>query len=358
MLGPNLPWKQALGSASFWNDVIGFATDGTNGNVAPTTMSQWFASTPAAFTSFDGTYLDTSNVTSFYQAFYNATKLATMTGTGNWNTAKCVNFDSMFQGCSVLKELDMSNWKVRGNAAGANASITNMFAGMEYITIIHIGPGMVLQGTGFTEIAAVGPRHVGLLVQGRHAQGRPLRQHRRAGQHPLRRRELRHHGHPHLPLDLRRRVRQQRQRLVALRPRDPDHVHGPGHNYAASANHIVTEYGNSLPWLSASGAKSMPITEVKHIVTNFGATGDDGVVCTGNNGLRPRDLSSWFAGFTSVEDFDGRGLWVDRTGFFTSTFSGDAKLKKIDLSPPGTWSAASATTSRTAPASATASGPP
>ena len=86
MLGPNLPWKQALGSVSFWNDVIGFATDGTNGNVAPTTMSQWFASTPAAFTSFDGTYLDTSNVTSFYQAFYNATKLATVTGTGNWNT--------------------------------------------------------------------------------------------------------------------------------------------------------------------------------------------------------------------------------------------------------------------------------
>ena len=114
MLGPNLPWKQALGSVSFWNNVIGFATDGTNGNVAPTTMSQWFASTPAAFTSFDGTYLDTSNVTSFYQAFYNATKLATVTGTGNWNTNKCVNFDSMFQGCSVLKELDIRNWKVRG----------------------------------------------------------------------------------------------------------------------------------------------------------------------------------------------------------------------------------------------------
>ena len=333
MLGPNLPWKQALGSVSFWNNVIGFATDGTNGNVAPTTISQWFASTPAAFTSFDGTYLDTSNVTSFYQAFYNATKLATVTGTGNWNTNKCVNFDSMFQGCSVLKELDMSNWKVRGNAAGANASITNMFAGMEYITIIHIGPGMVLQGTGFTEIAAVGPDMSGYWYKDgtrkadRYGKTADLANTHYAaascdttGIHTYRwiyGGEFASNGNAWWRYD-----HETQTMSMGL------------YNYAASANHIVTEYGNSLPWLSASGSKSMPITEVKHIVTNFGATGDDGVVCNGGNGLRPRDLTSWFAGFTSVEDFDGRGLWVDRTGFFTSTFSGDAKLKKIDIS---TW---------------------
>lgn len=256
-----------------------------------------------------------------------------MTGTGNWNTNKCVNFDSMFQGCSVLKELDMSNWKVRGNAAGANASITNMFAGMEYITIIHIGPGMVLQGTGFTEIAAVGPDMSGYWYKDgtrkadRYGKTADLANTHYAaascdttGIHTYRwiyGGEFASNGNAWWRYD-----HETQTMSMGL------------YNYAASANHIVTEYGNSLPWLSASGSKSMPITEVKHIVTNFGATGDDGVVCNGGNGLRPRDLTSWFAGFTSVEDFDGRGLWVDRTGFFTSTFSGDAKLKKIDIS---TW---------------------
>lgn len=246
MLGPNLPWKQALGSVSFWNNVIGFATDGTNGNVAPTTMSQWFASTPAAFTSFDGTYLDTSNVTSFYQAFYNATKLATVTGTGNWNTNKCVNFDSMFQGCSVLKELDMSNWKVRGNAAGANASITNMFAGMEYITIIHIGPGMVLQGTGFTEIAAIGPDMSGYWYKD------GTRKADRYGNTA----ELANAHYGAASCDT--------TGIHTYRWIDGGEFASNGnawwrydhetqtmsmglYNYAASANHIVTEYGNSLP---------------------------------------------------------------------------------------------------------------
>lgn len=64
----------------------------TNGKLAPVTMAQWFANASSNFTTFDGSYLDTSNCTSFEQMFYNDTALLEITGTGSWITSKVTTF--------------------------------------------------------------------------------------------------------------------------------------------------------------------------------------------------------------------------------------------------------------------------
>lgn len=63
------------------------------------------------FVSFDGTNLNTSNVASFYRTFYNATGLKEVKGVANWDVTHVTTFQSMFEGCSVLEELDLTAWE-------------------------------------------------------------------------------------------------------------------------------------------------------------------------------------------------------------------------------------------------------
>lgn len=105
----NVPWK--VEPNNIWSSAKFFEADATNGTVAPNTMAQWFQSPSKNFVSFDGTNLNTSNVASFYRTFYNATGLKEVKGVANWDVTHVTTFQSMFEGCSVLEELDLTAWE-------------------------------------------------------------------------------------------------------------------------------------------------------------------------------------------------------------------------------------------------------
>lgn len=114
--GSSLPWRQSPNNV--WSSVKTFQTDGTNGKLAPVTMAQWFANASSNFTTFDGSYLDTSNATSFEQMFYNDTALLEITGTGSWITSKVTTFAGMFQNVTQVREFFMDTWNMRGTVGG------------------------------------------------------------------------------------------------------------------------------------------------------------------------------------------------------------------------------------------------
>ena len=156
--GSSLPWRQSPNNV--WSSVKTFQTDGMNGKLAPVTMAQWFANASSNFTTFDGSYLDTSNCTSFEQMFYNDTALLEITGTGSWSTSKVTTFAGMFQNVTQVREYFMDSWNMRGTVGGANANVSNMFNNAQAVWRLHIGPGMILQGTGLTELVNLSLIHI------------------------------------------------------------------------------------------------------------------------------------------------------------------------------------------------------
>lgn len=86
---------------------------GSGGNVPKIKVSSFTVSD--ACINEDGiwiwdTQIDTSECTSFKNAFNDCTLLKKLTG--NWNTSKVTTMDSMFKGCSNLETLDLSSWDV------------------------------------------------------------------------------------------------------------------------------------------------------------------------------------------------------------------------------------------------------
>ena len=66
-----------------------------------------------SITEIDVSSFDTTNVTVFAQTFEACTNLEKIIGLENWNTAKGNDFSEMFNGCSSLKELNLSTFDTR-----------------------------------------------------------------------------------------------------------------------------------------------------------------------------------------------------------------------------------------------------
>ena len=247
-------------------------------------------------------------------------------------------FAGMFQNVTQVREYFMDSWNMRGTVGGANANVSNMFNNAQAVWRLHIGPGMILQGTGLTELVNIGPTMAGYWYKD--GTGKADRwgttavlanQHYASascdttGVHTytfLWGGEFASNSNAWWRYD-----RNTHTLSLGL------------YNYATSANHNVREYGSSLPWLQGNMPNTRPITDVLHLTSNFGERGEDGIVCTGTNGFKPLDFSSWFTGFTNLIDFDGRGLDVSSTYYFDDLFKDDANLQTIDIS---TWNMVSA----------------
>lgn len=322
----NVPWK--VEPNNIWSSAKFFEADATNGTVAPNTMAQWFQSPSKNFVSFDGTNLNTSNVASFYRTFYNATGLKEVKGIANWDVTHVTTFQSMFEGCSVLEELDLTAWNMRAG----NPTLTGMFAGCLSLMTLTLNPNVVLEGTGLTEVTTLNGEKIGFWYIDEYA-----RQNRYGTTQTFANTHFGKNTHDATGVHT-------YYWYYGAEFENPNawwkydrnnHTLSMGlYDYSASADHLVTEYGAKLPWFTATGALSVPIIEVQHIETNFGKAGEDGGVCDGTNGIQVRDFSNWFAGFTGLLDFDGRGLDVSNTYFFNEAFKGDSRLQKINIS---TW---------------------
>lgn len=59
----------------------------------------------------ENSLIDTSEVTSLNQVFYNCSKLKYINAT-SWDTSKVTNMNSMFSNCTNLETLDLSSWDV------------------------------------------------------------------------------------------------------------------------------------------------------------------------------------------------------------------------------------------------------
>ena len=98
------PWynqRQSIQKVSFTSEFKTFK---------PTDLDNWFEGA-TNMTTFDGTNLDTSNVTSMNGMFYYCPKLTSINLSG-FNTSNVTAMAAMFYGCSALTSLDLSSFDV------------------------------------------------------------------------------------------------------------------------------------------------------------------------------------------------------------------------------------------------------
>ena len=84
-------------------------------------------------TAIDVSNLDVSNATSLYGLFFNCKKVEEIIGLETMNTSNVVNMGSTFRGCTVLENVEVSNWDV--------SKVTNMswmFAWCRTLTTIDV----------------------------------------------------------------------------------------------------------------------------------------------------------------------------------------------------------------------------
>ena len=72
----------------------------------------------------DASGLNTSNVTTMQSMFSMLPNLTTVNGIGSWDVRKCTDFSSMFNQCSRVDNLDISNWQF---TTTSNINIEQMF---------------------------------------------------------------------------------------------------------------------------------------------------------------------------------------------------------------------------------------
>ena len=227
--------------------------------IRDSTMAQWFQSPSKNFVSFDGTNLNTSNVASFYRTFYNATGLKEVKGVANWDVTHVTTFQSMFEGCSVLEELDLTAWNMRAG----NPTLTGMFAGCLSLMTLTLNPNVVLEGTGLTEVTTLNGEKIGFWYIDEYK-----RQNRYGTTQTFANTHFGKNTHDATGVHT-------YYWYYGAEFENPNawwkydrnnHTLSMGlYDYSASADHLVTEYGAKLPWFTATGALSVPIIEVQHI---------------------------------------------------------------------------------------------
>lgn len=108
-------------------------------------------------TYYDLSNWDTTNCLSFGQMFELNTELVEIKGLENWNTSKVESFSEMFNGCSALRELDLSSFDTRQVAEEHydewrdetyTGSMLNMFSGTTKLQKIILGENFSFNGDG------------------------------------------------------------------------------------------------------------------------------------------------------------------------------------------------------------------
>lgn len=87
--------------------MIQFINKGGSGGKAVLSDGTIFGNATSTFTNFDMNNFDTSNMTSFYQMFYNCTALTSI-NFGNIDTKNIENMSNMFNGCTALSSISLN----------------------------------------------------------------------------------------------------------------------------------------------------------------------------------------------------------------------------------------------------------
>lgn len=99
---------------------------------------------------------DVSKVRFFCQMFENSPNLKRIKGLEKWDTSAGVGFDGMFERCSKLEEVDLSNFnttKAKNNVAASDnghktATLQNMFFSCNNLKKVKLGPNFSINGDG------------------------------------------------------------------------------------------------------------------------------------------------------------------------------------------------------------------
>jgi len=77
--------------------------------------------------------INTTSNTNMFGMFSSCTALTGITGLNTWNTSKVINTGSIFSSCSSLSSLDLSNWNM-----SANTNTSSMFNGCTSLSSLNI----------------------------------------------------------------------------------------------------------------------------------------------------------------------------------------------------------------------------
>ncbi|EPA8139076.1 BspA family leucine-rich repeat surface protein [Enterococcus faecium] len=98
-----------LGGSSPWTNVTSVRFSNNNGKKVKAIGNKIWFNSWSNMTEFDGSGLDTSNITDLEKTFENCSKLNRINISG-WNTSNVTTMFDMFAKCSSLETIDIKNW--------------------------------------------------------------------------------------------------------------------------------------------------------------------------------------------------------------------------------------------------------
>ena len=101
-------------------------------NITPVSTAYWFYGCDNLIT-FDGTNLDTSQVTNMYSMFIDCSDLRILSGISTWNTQNVTDMSCMFYGCDQLQTLDLSGWDTQNVI-----DISSMFSWCRFLQTLDL----------------------------------------------------------------------------------------------------------------------------------------------------------------------------------------------------------------------------
>ena len=284
----SLPWKGSFTNTDIFRVKIECA-------LAPTNLTSWFAGY-TSLVSFEASTLDASGVASFANMFNGCTNLEYVTGIGNWDTSHGSDFTGMFNGCAKLKELDLTNWTIN-----SGAKRPSMFGNMGAIEKMTLSNKMILEGTGFGSTASRGDNAGTWKTNAWSGTSRDL--------------VALYGSSTSRPSDVLTYTFYYESSFATNADVlwSFDGITGTLTIDATGAsNKIVGELAADLPWLPSVGSAA-----VRAVVTI--------------GGVAPNNLSSWFANYANLVNFNGSGMDVSATTSFAGLFKGDTFLNSVNL---------------------------
>ena len=298
-------------SLASFNGVEGWDTSSV------TTLASMFKDTKSAI-EIEGTqFWNTAAVTDFSSMFENATGVESILDIGTWDVSAGTTFENMFKNATSLKFLNIAFTPTAGGHMDVAAMRAGMLANVPAILELTVGNYTVLADTGFDDnhkssrgswerrdesftIVWFGTT-ANLLVH-----------------YPV--------ASPASDLGIVKYTWEE----GTLRGRftnenawwqftytDDERTHGDLIigliDTSSSADHVITETADQLPWADAFGDNRVA-----------SVTMQNGVAFVGDN------LAGWFENYTALEHFDGTAMDVSGVTSFANLFKGDEKLIVVE----------------------------
>ncbi|MBQ9041524.1 MAG: BspA family leucine-rich repeat surface protein, partial [Eggerthellaceae bacterium] len=329
----NVPWLSRLTPTEFYNVVIKRNLDTYTLKVSD--LTGWFNGMSNLKTFEGGEILDTSSVLSFKEMFKDCTSLVSVGGSGSWQTAgrdangdehpDDVNFESMFQNCSSLREFAFDSWTV-----SANANRKNMFENAWRIKQLSVtnkvdfrDPANSSYTVGLETMESRG-KYTGTWVK--------------SGD------DTWNTNHPDATT---KEMLDDFSTIAAGREvynfvfdsyfaSSESHDKNVRWNYDdtnailtiyivdAAKDCTITEMADQVPWLKTFQ------NDAKNIIGTVifkGLDQNDDIAK-----VRPTTLANWFQSYSGMSEFDGSGLDVSQVDSFANMFRYDSFLAKLDIS--------------------------